>query len=103
MTHSIDTSFKLKKQARLTERRRKLWRWVLSGVAAFAVVSIATGFYLTKDYWSFGDERNVAWYYPDPIPEQPRLKDLIAFFNERVDIEVDGEPEERPHTQWSVK
>ncbi|RUU12795.1 M23 family metallopeptidase [Mesorhizobium sp. USDA-HM6] len=56
MTHSIDTSFKLKKQARLAERRRKLWRWVLSGVAALAVVSIATGFYLTRDYWSFGDE-----------------------------------------------
>ncbi|WP_192254476.1 M23 family metallopeptidase [Mesorhizobium silamurunense] len=56
MTHSIDTSFKLKKQARLAERRRKLWRWILSSVAALAVVSIAAGFYLTKDYWSFGDE-----------------------------------------------
>ncbi|MDX8479746.1 M23 family metallopeptidase [Mesorhizobium sp. VK24D] len=56
MTHSIDTSFKLKKQARLAERRRRLWRWVLSGVAALAVVSAATGFYLTRDYWSFGDE-----------------------------------------------
>ncbi|KUM27469.1 peptidase M23 [Mesorhizobium loti] len=56
MTHSIDTSFKLKKQARLAERRRKLWRWALSAVAVLAVVSMATGFYLTKDYWSFGDE-----------------------------------------------
>ncbi|RWK09946.1 M23 family metallopeptidase [Mesorhizobium sp.] len=56
MTHSIDTSFKLKKQARLAERRRKLWRWILAGVGALAIVSIATGFYLTKDYWSFGDE-----------------------------------------------
>jgi hypothetical protein len=25
----------------------------------------------------------------------------IAFFNERVDIEVDGELQERPRTQWS--
>nr|WIE91144.1 peptidoglycan DD-metalloendopeptidase family protein [Mesorhizobium sp. WSM4875] len=56
MTHSIDTSFKLKKQARLAERRRKLWRWILSGVAALVLVSTATGFYLTRDYWSFGDE-----------------------------------------------
>ncbi|OHV89397.1 M23 family metallopeptidase [Mesorhizobium sp. ORS 3428] len=56
MTHSIDTSFKLKKQARLAERRRRLWRWGLSGVAVVAIASIATGFYLTKDYWSFGDE-----------------------------------------------
>ncbi|MDG4853535.1 MULTISPECIES: peptidoglycan DD-metalloendopeptidase family protein [unclassified Mesorhizobium] len=56
MTHSIDTSFKLKKQARLAERRRKLWRWIFSGVAALVLVSTATGFYLTRDYWSFGDE-----------------------------------------------
>ncbi|RWA70784.1 M23 family metallopeptidase [Mesorhizobium sp.] len=56
MTHSIDTSFKLKKQARLAKRRRKHWRWVLSGFATIAVVSIAAGFYLTRDYWSFGDE-----------------------------------------------
>ncbi|PBC03495.1 M23 family metallopeptidase [Mesorhizobium sp. WSM3860] len=56
MTHSIDTSFKLKKEARLAERRRQLLRWVFSGVAALVFVSAATGFYLTRDYWSFGDE-----------------------------------------------
>ncbi|BCM17220.1 M23 family metallopeptidase [Mesorhizobium sp. J8] len=56
MTHTIDTSFKQKKLARLAERRRKLWRWALAGLAALAVVASATGFYLTWDYWSFGDE-----------------------------------------------
>jgi uncharacterized protein (DUF427 family) len=56
----------------------------------------------TASYWSFGDQRDVAWYYPEPIPEQPRLKGLISFFNEHVDIEVDGEREERPQTQWSA-
>ncbi|PBB84967.1 MULTISPECIES: M23 family metallopeptidase [unclassified Mesorhizobium] len=56
MTHSIDTSFKAKKQARLAERRRKLWRRVLGGFVALAVAAMAGGFYLTKDYWSFGDE-----------------------------------------------
>ncbi|UCI07116.1 M23 family metallopeptidase [Mesorhizobium sp. B1-1-8] len=56
MTHSIDTSFKAKKQARLAERRRRLWRRILGSLAALAVVSVATGFYLTRDYWSFGDE-----------------------------------------------
>ena len=30
------------------------------------------------------------------------VRDLVAFYNERVDIEVDGEPQERPRTQWSV-
>jgi len=56
VTHSIDTSFKQKKLARLAERRRKLWRRVVAGVATLAVIAIATGFYLTRDNWSFGDE-----------------------------------------------
>ncbi|HEV2507831.1 MAG TPA: M23 family metallopeptidase [Mesorhizobium sp.] len=56
MTHSIDTSFKQKKQARRNERRRKLWRRTLAGFATLVIVAVATGFYLTRDYWSFGDE-----------------------------------------------
>jgi uncharacterized protein (DUF427 family) len=57
----------------------------------------------TASYLSTESEPDVAWFYPEPIPEQPRIKDLIAFFNERVDIEVDGEPVERPSTQWSPR
>jgi len=30
------------------------------------------------------------------------VKNMIAFYNERADIAVDGEREERPRTQWSV-
>ncbi|TPK96864.1 M23 family metallopeptidase [Mesorhizobium sp. B2-4-12] len=56
MTHSIDTSFKQKKLARQSERRRKFWRRFLAGIAALTIIAIATGFYLTKDDWSFGDE-----------------------------------------------
>jgi uncharacterized protein (DUF427 family) len=52
-------------------------------------------------YWSTETEDDVVWFYPEPIPEQPKLKGLLAFFNERVDIEVDGERVERPQTQWS--
>ena len=52
-------------------------------------------------YWSVGDEENVVWSYADPLHEAERIKDYLAFFNERVDIEVDGEPQERPVTQWS--
>jgi uncharacterized protein (DUF427 family) len=56
-------------------------------------------------YWSVeaGGERveNLIWYYPDPIPEAARIKGLLAFFNEKVDLEVDGEEQERPKTQWS--
>ncbi|OWK20705.1 hypothetical protein AJ88_27080 [Mesorhizobium amorphae CCBAU 01583] len=56
MTHSIDTSFKAKKQARLALRRRRLWLRLAAGFAVLAVISLGVGFYLTADYWSFGDE-----------------------------------------------
>lgn len=44
---------------------------------------------------------DVVWYYPEPIPAVAPIKDLLCFFNERVDLEVDGERLERPRTQWS--
>lgn len=56
-------------------------------------------------YWSANingyHAKNVVWSYPDPIPENPKIKDLMCFFNERVDIYVDGELEPRPQTPWS--
>jgi uncharacterized protein (DUF427 family) len=58
-------------------------------------------------YWSarVGDKtlKNAVWCYPDPIPENPKIKDLLCFFNERVDLYVDGELQERPLTPWSVR
>ncbi|PZV35685.1 M23 family metallopeptidase [Mesorhizobium kowhaii] len=56
MTHNIDTSFRQKKQARAALRRRTLWRRLFAGLAVIVLFSIAAGFYLTADYWSFGDE-----------------------------------------------
>jgi uncharacterized protein (DUF427 family) len=46
--------------------------------------------------------RDVAWTYPDPIRENPRIAELIAFFNERVDLIIDGERQRRPFTPWSL-
>jgi uncharacterized protein (DUF427 family) len=44
---------------------------------------------------------DIAWFYPDPLPDNAEIRDHVAFFNERADIEVDGELLERPKTQWS--
>ncbi len=44
---------------------------------------------------------DVAWSYPTPIPENPRIAGLVCFRNERVDLVVDGERLERPVTPWS--
>src|SRR5215217_1619121 len=56
-------------------------------------------------YWSVeaGGERaqDLVWSYGDPIPEAAKIKGYLCFFNEKVDLEVDGEKQERPLTQWS--
>lgn len=44
---------------------------------------------------------DIAWSYPDPIVENPKVRDLICFYNEKVDLIVDGEPQARPITPWS--
>lgn len=57
-------------------------------------------------YWSVRAggtaHKDLAWSYPLPIPECPKIENLIAFYNERVDLEVDGERLERPRTPWSL-
>jgi uncharacterized protein (DUF427 family) len=58
-------------------------------------------------YWSVkvGDqlEQDLVWTYRDPRREVESITDHLAFFNERVDLEIDGELQERPITQWSPK
>jgi uncharacterized protein (DUF427 family) len=45
---------------------------------------------------------DLVWSYPDPIPECPKIKEYLCFFNEHVDeILVDGVPVPRPLTPWS--
>ena len=47
------------------------------------------------------DEADLAWVYPTPIPQIPTIENHVAFFNERVDLVVDGELQTRPKTVWS--
>jgi len=45
---------------------------------------------------------DIAWSYPYPIPECPKIENLVCFYDERVErIEVDGEVQPRPTTPWS--
>ena len=56
-------------------------------------------------YWSVrvGDyvAKNGVWSYLDPIPECGKIKGRLCFYNERVDLYVDGELQGRPQTMWS--
>jgi uncharacterized protein (DUF427 family) len=58
-------------------------------------------------YWSVrapgAEEDDLVWFYPEPRHDAERIAGYLAFFNERVDLEVDGELQERPITQWSPK
>jgi uncharacterized protein (DUF427 family) len=47
------------------------------------------------------DGKDVVWYYDDPLPEVGRITGLLCFFNERVQIELDGELQDCPETAWS--
>ncbi|MDP6602837.1 MAG: DUF427 domain-containing protein [Rhodospirillales bacterium] len=44
---------------------------------------------------------DLVWTYPDPIPECPKIKGLLCFYNEKVDITADGVVLKRPKTHWS--
>ncbi len=44
---------------------------------------------------------DVAWTYEHPRREVAEVTGRIAFFNERVDLVVDGQPLPRPRTPWS--
>jgi uncharacterized protein (DUF427 family) len=57
------------------------------------------------EWWSVRAGQNVrddlAWSYPTPLPESQKIAGLIAFYNEKVDIYVDGALQERPLTKFS--
>ena len=57
------------------------------------------------EYWSVrvGDtvHADLAWSYRTPLPESQKIAGLISFYNERVDLYVDGERQDRPTTKFS--
>src|SRR5215510_14475546 len=56
-------------------------------------------------HWSarVGDKvvKDIVWSYPAPIPECPKIENLLSFYNEHVDLYVDGLLRERPITPFS--
>ncbi len=47
--------------------------------------------------------RNVVWSYREPILAAAPIRDHLAFYNEVVDITVDGDPLERPVTHFTER
>jgi uncharacterized protein (DUF427 family) len=59
----------------------------------------------TSGYWSVqagGTIHNdLAWVYDFPTRQLLPIAGLVAFYNEKVDIFLDGEPLDRPQTHFS--
>lgn len=47
-------------------------------------------------------ELALAWHYPEPLEGMERIRGRICFFNERVELTVDGELQQQPRTHWST-
>jgi uncharacterized protein (DUF427 family) len=45
--------------------------------------------------------RDIAWTYPHPMAEAAAVTGLVAFFDERIDVVLDGQRRQRPVTPWS--
>lgn len=59
----------------------------------------------TATYWSLDTGTAVhsdfVWTYRAPLPESQKIAGLACFYNERVDLFVDGILQERPRTHFS--
>ncbi|TMD11476.1 MAG: DUF427 domain-containing protein [Chloroflexi bacterium] len=56
-------------------------------------------------YWSVTvngkEHKDIVWGYPAPLSECSRIENLVCFYNEKVDLYLDGELQERPKSPWS--
>jgi uncharacterized protein (DUF427 family) len=59
----------------------------------------------TAGYWSVevNGKRydDYVWIYRSPLPESQKVAGLACFYNEKVDLYVDGVAQDRPHTPFS--
>jgi uncharacterized protein (DUF427 family) len=57
------------------------------------------------EYWSIrtGDtvHPDLAWSYRTPLPESQKIAGLVSFYNEKLDIYVDGVLQEQPQSKFS--
>jgi uncharacterized protein (DUF427 family) len=50
----------------------------------------------TARYWSLQGNDDIAWSYPTPLRESVPIAGLVAFYDERVDVTIDGVRQTRP-------
>jgi uncharacterized protein (DUF427 family) len=57
------------------------------------------------EWWSVraadGLREDLAWSYPAPLAESQKIAGLVSFYDEKVDVYVDGVLQPRPTTKFS--
>jgi uncharacterized protein (DUF427 family) len=58
----------------------------------------------TASYWSVDTgqavHEDIVWIYRTPLPESQKIAGLACLYNEKVDLYLDGELQERPRTHF---
>jgi len=54
----------------------------------------------TARYWSLPGVGDIAWSYPVPVRESAPIAGLVAFFDELVDVTLDGVAQPRPTSRF---
>ena len=55
----------------------------------------------TASYWHVGEHEDIVWIYRTTLPESQKVTGMACFYNEKVDLYVDGELQERPESPFS--
>ncbi|HLF42814.1 MAG TPA: DUF427 domain-containing protein [Acidimicrobiia bacterium] len=59
----------------------------------------------SASYWSATVNgqvhENILWGYDTPLPESQKIAGLVSFYNEKVDIYLDEDLQERPASKFS--
>jgi uncharacterized protein (DUF427 family) len=59
----------------------------------------------TANYWSVDTgskvHADIVWMYRTPLPESQKVAGLACFYDEKVDVFIDGVHQERPRTHFS--
>ncbi len=59
----------------------------------------------TATYWTadagHGPHPDLVWAYRAPLPESQKIAGLACFYDEKVDVYLDGELQERPRTHFA--
>ena len=59
----------------------------------------------TAGYWSVdtghGAHADLVWAYRAPLPESQKIAGLACFYDEKVDVYLDGELQDRPRTHFA--